>query len=79
MDDGYKASLELENVDGTNIKKNSTKLTESSGTYEYTLTLGSVSKVKNLNARAYLIVTDDVTGEVRTLYSDIVTSGGDTE
>ena len=79
LDDGYKASLELENVDGTNIKKNSTKLTESSGTYEYTLTLGSASKVKNLNARAYLIVTDDVTGEVRTLYSDIVTSGDDTE
>ena len=79
LDDSYKNSLELENADGTNIKKNSTKLTESGGTYEYTLTLGSVSKVKNLNARAYLVVTDDGTGEVRTLYSDVMTSDGETE
>ena len=74
LDDIYRNDLTLEKVDGANVKKNSTKLSQPAGTYEYTLTQGTASKGKDLHARAYLIVTDDKTGEVRTLYSDIATS-----
>ena len=73
-EDSLKDSLILEQVDDTTIRKHSSSAATAQGLYEYTLTMGAASKAKNLYARAYLIYRDETTGEVITIYSDVMTS-----
>ena len=74
LEETKKNSLTLGNVDGDTIKKNMTKLTDASGTYSYTLTLGPTSAAKTLYAVGYIICRNNETGEMMTLYTNLCTS-----
>lgn len=69
-----KNRLIIDNADGSVIKKNTSKLNTMSGTYAYTLTMGAVSKGKNLYACGYIIYRNNRTGEVSTIYTDVQNS-----
>ena len=72
--DEYSEKLTLSDVDGTNVKKNVSKLTAGEGTYACTLTLGTASVSKNVYAVGYITYKNDATGEVMTIYTDKFTS-----
>ena len=72
--DAYSDNLTLSDVDGTNVKKNVSKLTTAEGTYSYTLTLSTASVDKNVYAVGYITYKNDATGEVTTIYTDKFTS-----
>ncbi|MGN0480202.1 MAG: InlB B-repeat-containing protein, partial [Lachnospiraceae bacterium] len=70
----YSDKLTLTDVDGTNVKKNVSKIAVAEGTYVYTLTLGASSIGKNVYAVGYIICRNEATGEVLTIYTDRCTS-----
>jgi uncharacterized repeat protein (TIGR02543 family) len=72
--DSQKENLSLEKVDASTIKKTTTTLTDSQGSYECTVTLSTASVSKNFYARGYLTYKEDDTGEVTTIYTDVITS-----
>ena len=74
LDNTKENSLTLENVDNNTIKKNMTKLSSASGTYSYTLTMGSVSSAKTLYAVGYIIYRNNATGAIETIYTGMNTS-----
>lgn len=76
LNDDYKDKLTLENVDGTNVKKNVSKLASSNGTYLYTLTLATTARTKNLHAVGYVTYRNNATGEVKTVYTNLNTANG---
>lgn len=61
--------LVLENVDGTDVRKNSTVLTTRSGTYRYSLTMGETTKLKTLYVSGYLTYQDE-NGAEKTIYTE---------
>ena len=71
----YKNKLTLDNVDGNNIRKNTSS--NSSGylrfIYSYNLSMSETTKLKPIYARAYAIYTDS-TGKDQTIYSNVAYS-----
>lgn len=61
--------LVLENVDGTDVRKNSTVLTTRSGTYRYSLTMSETTKLKTLYVSGYLTYQDE-NGAEKTIYTE---------
>ena len=74
FDNTKENSLTLGNVDNNTIKKNMTKLSSASGTYSYTLTMGTVSSAKTLYAVGYIIYRNNATGAIETIYTGMNTS-----
>jgi len=66
-------SLNLESVDGTNIKKNSSTLRTANGTYTYIFNVSATTKLKSINAVAYVTYID-ADGVEHTVYSAVQTS-----
>lgn len=76
LDEDASSELSLENVDDVIIVANRSSLVVANGTYDYTLKFGVSSKLKTLYARGYLTYKNNSTGEMTTIYSDLMTSPG---
>ena len=65
--------LTLENVNGSEIKKNASTLRTQNGNCNINLTVSATTKLKTINAVAYVVYTDKNGGE-QTVYSNVQTS-----